>query len=418
MTTLFEKERTYIKWKYLYYNGKTEVPDAVYDQLEDELRELGSSVVDIVDSPNIETLIKYNLLDELTVGEKGIRFKHTYPMLSLRKFTVTVDKNEKELFPADIVNFFNKVLNAVVTCTPKFDGNSMELIYVKTNDIFVLNQSLTRGNEDLGGGLDRTDKVKLIVPNSIVPHLYQQDFDKIIIRGEVIIENEVWLQKWSNPDKVDNPRNWLAGILNNDEINHDAIKDMHFVAYQITFIKNGELNRPNNPLQVLKDCGFEPIFSLTTNGFEDFFTNIYPQFIQYRIDSIYALDGIVLNFSTEHWDRLGQTSHHPHYACAVKFPANRVMTYLIDILWKLGKDGELTPVGLFKPVVLDGTIVKHASLHNLGWIIDNQVFPGCKVEIAKKGEIIPQLLRILEKSPDDLEYQNYITNFIKEYSNE
>ena len=123
---MFEKERTYIKWKYLYYNGRTEVSDKVFDTLEDELKELGSTVVDIPDSPTIEMLEKYNLLQELTVGEKEIRFKHPFPMLSLRKFTVSLDKDDNELFPSDIVNFFNKVPNGVVTCTPKFDGNSME----------------------------------------------------------------------------------------------------------------------------------------------------------------------------------------------------------------------------------------------------------------------------------------------------
>lgn len=412
--TTFDKERLYIKWKYLYYNGQTEVPDGVFDKLEDELRSLGSDVVNIPDSPNVETLIKYNLLDELTVGEKGIRFKHTYPMLSLRKFQVKME-NEQEVFPSDIVNFFNKVPNAEVTCTPKFDGNSMELIYIKNDSTFTLSQSLTRGNEDLGGGLDKTDKIKHIVPNGIVPHLYHKDYDKIVIRGEVIIPTDVWEKKWSNPDKVDNPRNWLAGVLNTDEINLDAIKDMHFVAYQIALIKNDEIIRLNNPLQVLKDIGFEPIFSLTTNGFEDFFTNIYPQFVQYRIDSIYALDGIVLNFSTEHWDKLGVTSHHPHYACAVKFPPTRVITILEDIKWSLGKDSEFTPIADLKPVILDGTIVKHASLYNLGWVAENHVFPGCKVEIAKKGEIIPAVLRIIEKSEYDKEYQEYLDNFIKTF---
>lgn len=416
MTTIFEKEQTLVKWKYLYYNGQTEVPDFVYDKLEDELRELGSSVINIVDCPNVETLIKYNLLDELTVGEKGIRFKHIFPMLSLKKFKVTKDKDGNELFPSDIINFFNKVKNTIVTCTPKFDGNSMELIYVNNNGVFNLNQSLTRGNEDLGGGLDKTDKMKLIVPNTIIPQPEYKSYDKIVIRGEVIIPTEIWSQKWSDPNKVDNPRNWLAGVLNSDDINYDAVKDMHFVAYQVTFIENGELTRPVDQLGYLGKYGFELIFSLTTSGVDDFFTNIYPKFVQHRIDSQYALDGIVLNFSTEHWDELGENNHHPFYACAVKFPPNSAITIMENINWSLGKDGELTPVALFKPIELDGTIVKHASLHNLQWIIDNGVFPGCKVELVKFGEIIPGVKRVLEKSPNDKEYQEYLSNFIIDHT--
>lgn len=403
---MFQKERTYLKWKYLYYNGQTEVSDATFDKLEDELRSMGSLVVLIKDSPNFEILKKYNLLDELTVGERGIRFSHEHPMLSLRKFQVTMDTLEKELFPLDIVNFFTKVNGAVVNCTPKYDGNSMELIYVKG----VLTQALTRGNEF--GGLDRTEAMKIVVPNKI----YSRGFEKITIRGEVIIPTELWTEKYSNPNKVDNPRNWLAGIIGTDDINIDIMKDIDFIGYHIIINDNGNIIKPTDQLGTIATFGFQEVFNLNTTNYTDFFTNVYPKFKDYRATSKYALDGIVLSFSANHWDSLGVNNHHPHWACAVKFPPNRVETYLIDILWKLGKDGEYTPVGLFKAVELDGTIVKHASLHNLGWIIDNKVYPGCKVEIAKKGEIIPQVLRVINKSIEDDLYVKYIDNFIKNYS--
>ena len=413
---MFKKERTYVKWKYLYYNGRTEVSDKVFDALEDELKKLGSPVVNIVDSPTVEILEKYDLLNELVVGEKEVRFKHPFPMLSLRKFAVSLDKDDNELFPSDIVNFFNKVSNGVVTCTPKFDGNSMELSYNIKGNNASFNQALTRGNEDLGGGLDRTNKLKYIVPNNLNVHLYHQSYDRVIIRGEVIIPTDIWERKWSDPNKVDNPRNWVAGILNSDDVNIDAIKDMHFIAYRITLLENNKSIDILDQLNTLKQYGFQSIFNMKTTGYEDFFNNVYTKFKEYRAESPYLLDGIVLNFSPEYWDKLGETNHHPHYACAVKFPPNRAITYIENIIWTLGKDGELTPKAVFKPIELDGTIVKHASLHNLGWIIDNKVFPGCKVEIAKKGEIIPQLVRVLEKSNDDELYQKYVNEVIKQLS--
>jgi len=406
---MFEKERTYIKWKYLYYNGQTEVSDATFDKLEDELRNLGSSVVDIKDSPTLEILAKYNLLSELSSGEREIRFKHDFSMLSLRKFQVTTDNDDNELFPSDIVNFFNKVPNGNVTCTPKFDGNSMELIY----NVGELSQSLTRGNDD--GGLDRTKYLKHIVPNLLDVITEHKDY-KIVIRGEVIIPTDIWEKKWSDPTKVDNPRNWVAGILNSDDADINAIKDMNFVAYRISLVKDNIETKPLNQLDILKNYGFDEVFHMETTGYDDFFTNVYPKFKEYRANCQYLLDGIVLNFSPEHWDKLGQTSHHPHYACAVKFPPNRAITYIENITWTLGKDGELTPKAVFRPIELDGTIVKHASMHNLGWIIDNKVFPGCKVEIAKQGEIIPVIKRVLEKSLNDDFYQNYIDEIIEQLS--
>jgi DNA ligase (NAD+) len=284
----------------------------------------------------------------------------------------------------------------------------MELIYVKG----VLKQALTRGNEY--GGLDRTEAMKLIVPNTLMGDF--SDYDKVTIRGEVIIPTELWVNKYSDPNKVDNPRNWLAGILNSDEVVEEIMEDIDFVGYHIIISDGGRTIKPTDQLGTISRHGFQEVFNLNTTDYMDFFTNVYPKFKEYRVTSKYALDGIVLTFPSNHWDTLGTNNHHPHWACALKFPPNRVETYLVDVLWKLGKDGEYTPIGLFKAVELDGTIVKHASLHNLGWIIDNKVYPGCKVEIAKKGEIIPQVVRVLGESVENSEYEKYINDFIGQHN--
>jgi DNA ligase (NAD+) len=406
---MIEREKIYLKWKYLYYNGKTEVSDSVYDEFEEELRKDGSNLVEIVGSPSYEILAKYNLLVELVSGDREVRFVHEYAMLSLKKYQVTLDENDKEVYPIDISNFFSKKKGSTITCTPKFDGNSMELTYVYGN----LYRALTRGDEL--GGLDRTSKMKLIVPNQL-PGKYIQ-FRKTIIRGEVIIPTALWEEKYSDPNKVDNPRNWLAGKITKDEIDIELMNDISFVAYQITIFED-KTNRPYRPIDQLGELhniGFDDVFHMETNTVEDFFNRIYPTFKEYRISSKFALDGIVLNFPSDCWEELGETEHHPNWACAVKFVPNRAITTLEDIIWTLGKDSELTPVGCFSPVELDGTIVKHASLYNFGWIVDNKIYPGCVVEIAKQGDIIPALKRVLKKSDDDLEYTTYIENFINEH---
>jgi len=191
------------------------------------------------------------------------------------------------------------------------------------------------------------------------------------------------------------------------------MKDIDFMAYQIVKMVEGDMIRPSNPLEKLKEIGFMEVFSLTTTGYEDFFVNVFPKFKKYRETSKHLLDGIVLNLPTKHWDRLGENSHHPHYACAVKFVPTMVTTTVIDVIWTLGKDGEYTPVAQLDAVELDGTTVRQASMHNLGWIIDNKVYPGCTVEIAKKGEIIPQIINVIAKSDDNDKYETYINDFIK-----
>lgn len=402
---MYEKERTYLKWKYLYYNGQTEVSDSVFDKLEDEIRTLGSLLPNIVGSPNIEILEKYNLKDELTSGDREIRFKHDFPMLSQNKYQVSLDDDGKEIFPDDISNFFNKVIGKIINCTPKFDGNSMETEYLRG----VLNQSTTRGNEL--GGLDRTRYIKNMIPN-VLPNEYKK-YDKIIIRGEVIIETEKWEDKYSDPNKVDNPRNWLAGMLNSPDTPMEIFDDIDFVAYQVIIIDGKNIIKPTDQLGTLTKMGFQEIFNLDVTNYTDFFTDTFEKFREYRINSKYALDGIVLAFPTEHWDELGESNHHPHWSCAVKFVPNRVTTVVEDIEWSLGKDGEFTPVATLRPVELDGTVITHASLHNLGWIITNKVYPGCIVEIAKKGEIIPQIISVLEKSPHNNEYEKYIESTLE-----
>lgn len=406
---MWNKERTLLKWKYLYYNGKTEVSDSVYDLLENELRELGSVIPNIVDSPTLEILAKYDLIDELKIGERELRFHHTFPMLSLKKYQVTQPVDE-ELFPVDLKNFVNKVVNPRITCTPKFDGNSMEISY-HNGQLYI---ALTRGNEEDGGGLDRTEKVKLLVPN-MLPVEYQK-FGKIVIRGEVIIPTTVWEEKYSDPNKVTNPRNWLAGVMNTPEgVPDEIINDMSFVAFRMDIFDGGTIVRPENQLQTLNEIGFDKVFSLEATSFDQFFDEVYPKFKEYRVNSEYALDGIVLNFSSEHWEELGETSHHPNWACAVKFVPNKVETVITDIVWTLGKDSELTPVALYRPTELDGTVVRRASLHNLGWIVENKVYPGCTVEIAKAGEIIPQVIKVVNQSPDNDAYETYIKEFVNEF---
>jgi DNA ligase (NAD+) len=405
---MYEKERTYLKWKYLYYNGQTEVPDSVFDELEDEIKLLGSLLPNIVGSPNIEILEKYNLTSELISGDREVRFKHDFPMLSQKKYQVTLDDNDNEVFPEDISNFFNKKIGKNINCTPKFDGNSMESEYIYG----VLNRSTTRGNEQ--GGLDRTKYVKNMIPNEL-PEEYKK-YEKIIIRGEVIIETKKWEDKYSNPNEVDNPRNWLAGKLTSPDTPLEIFDDIDFVAYQVIIMDGKYIIKPTDQLGILERMGFQEIFNLDVTNYTDFFTNTFEKFREYRTNSKYALDGIVLAFPTEYWDELGESNHHPYWSCAVKFVPNRVTTILEDIIWTLGKDGEYTPVAVLRAVELDGTIIKHTSLHNLGWIIDNKVYPGCTVEIAKKGEIIPQIVKVMSESIETEKYNEYIENFIENYS--
>ena len=205
--------------------------------------------------------------------------------------------------------------------------------------------------------------------------------------------------------------------MNRDEYNANDFKDLVFVAYSLVVIDEttGERFYPDNSMELLKSFGlnhkYEPFLVKTTpdrNGF----LKIYNEFKAYRDRCPFLMDGIVIKFPENKRSKLGENSHEPKWSVAIKYPPSVVSTYIEDVEWNLGKNGEFTPVALLKPVELDGVVVKRASMHNLGYIIKNKVYPGTKVAIAKKGEIIPQIVGILEKSPDESEYIKYVEEFI------
>ena len=376
--TIEEKEELYLRAKAEYYKGNEIMSDFEFDTLEEDLKAEGSPVVYVVDG------------DDST----GTRYPHMNPMLSLEKVQV-MDETE---FPVeDLEKWFNKRPDKtmLVECTPKLDGSAISLKYVDCK----LEQALTRGGGDKKGGLDKTDKLSRMVPATI------KNKGVVEIRGEIVIDKEIFARKYAAEYK--NERNFVAGIMNKDEDWEDFIEDFQFVAYHL--VLDADTSPVHNQLTME---------SLTLNGFnayhapliikcssaQDFFDNVYPVFKDYRINkSPYRLDGIVLKMDSRVRAGMGENSHHPKWAQAIKFPPEEQITTINNIIWQLGPSGAMTPIADLEPINLDGTTVKHASLHNLGKIIENKCWPGAKVIIAKKGDIIPQVIKVVEGAETESE---------------
>lgn len=370
--TIEEKEELYLRAKSEYYKGTPIMSDVEFDHLEDELKFEGSSVVNIVDG---DTTL-------------GTRYPHMNPMLSLEKLQVL----DEEDYPVKILqSFFDKqVFKERIECTPKLDGSAMSLKY--ENGVLV--QALTRGGGDKKGGLDKLDKLKLLVPNKI-------SIDGIVeIRGEIVIDVKIFEEKYSSLYK--NERNFVAGIMNRDDDWENIVTDFEFVAYHLVENADSTPTHNNNTMNVLKELGFNAYHNplvINVNSAEEFFTEAYPRFKKYRETiSPYRLDGIVLKMSAEQRPKLGENSHHPKWALAIKFPPDERVTKINDIMWQLGPSGAMTPIAKLEPILLDGTKVKRASLHNLGRIEGLHAWPGAKVIVAKKGDIIPQIIKVIERS--------------------
>lgn len=412
-----EKCEKYLRYKYEYYVlGAPTILDSDFDKFEKELISTGDplaiKVTSLVDFPTIRE-IKELGLDTSKILDSDVRdetkYPHLTPMLSLQKIQVNDEKN----MPIHDIELFLSRTNAdFIEATAKYDGNGLELIYREGK----LSQALTRGDKKYG--YDKTNKMKHIVPNVLknTNHLTNKTIE---VRGEVVIDYKLWEKKYSDPNKVDNPRNFVAGVLNRDEYNVNELKDLVFVAYSLVVIdeKTGERFYPDNSMQMLSDFGFNSTYKpllFKANPTVDGFIEIYNKFKNYREVCPFLMDGIVIKFPENKRLLLGENNHEPKWAVAIKFPAREVSTVIIDIEWKMGKDGHLTPLAILEPVELDGTMVSKASLSNLGTILKKGTFPGARVALKKAGEIIPYITGVLEKSPYHDDYVKEIEKIINQ----
>lgn len=358
-------DKLYIKWKKAYYQGNPIASDYEFDELEKHLKSTGE----------LENIRQVGFQDE----DRNAKFNHPTQMLSLAKFQAAADGTPPT---SQTTNWLNKrIKSEVFEATPKFDGNALNLIYKKG----YLDAALSRGNGT--AGRDYTDKLIAIVPNFIeTPH------DLIEVRGEVVIPIKTFNEKYSNEYK--NERNFVAGILNRDEDVSEITDGFVFVAVEAKAQNNSENIYLST--EILKTYGFNLEYPLFVHHFRNTgFESAYDIMLNYRKQSPFRLDGFVIKTSTDLRKELGENSHDPNWAVAIKFPPEEAITKIIRIQWNFGKTGQLTPVAILEPTLLDGTTVQRASVHNYGWMISKGCVPGATVTIAKKGDIIPQIINIL-----------------------
>ena len=374
---LTPKEEKYLKAKEAYYEGESYEDDEVsikspimedweFDELELELKEEGSCAIEMV---GFKT--------------KGTKVTHPTRMKSLDKIQFQTDYEPIDEF----FKWFNSIgFVGSVSFGPKFDGNAVNLVFKNGK----LHKAITRGDGE--EGQDVTDKLRHIVPNNIK---LDSTTDSCEIRGEVVINKSIFEEKYG--DVYSNPRNFVAGKLNKDQLAMDIINDLSFMAFDV---KLGDGYYLENDVDELVKWGFESYKtnhdydSITTEGF----LQIYNDFKTYREEECpYLMDGIVVKMPVECRELVNEKEHHPLWALAIKFPPKVGITYINNIEWSLGTTGSLIPVAILEPVDLDGSIVKRVTLHNHEWATNKGCGIGAKIEIVKSGDIIPKVLTVLKK---------------------
>jgi DNA ligase (NAD+) len=406
--TIKERCELFLRYKYEYYIlNQTTVSDIYFDKYEAELRAtndpLALAVVDITDFPSLEVIISLGLdVDKIAPEQKVKRdetkYKHWTKMLSITKLQV----NDEENIPyKEIDNFLNKKKVDYYECSCKYDGNSMDLLYLDGE----LSQALTRGDGEQG--LDRSKKMKLIVPNRIPMK------GRVEIRGEVVVSRKIWKDKYFIEGEVSNERNWVGGAISKEDFNFREINDLVFVAYSL--VKMDPLEYVTDTMNVLKSMGFnknhEPFLRHIKTSAD--FEKMYFDFKEYRENCEFLLDGIVIKYPENVRLKMPTKTKYPAWSLAVKFESVEVETKIIDIEWTLGKNGDFNAVAILEPVELLGTIVKRANLASLGLIYQKKTYIGAIVSLKKSGEIIPMITGIVEPSEFEKQYDEEIENFIK-----
>ncbi|MBE6737205.1 MAG: NAD-dependent DNA ligase LigA [Ruminococcaceae bacterium] len=372
-----------------YYNkDNPEISDFEYDML---LREL-ENIED--EFPELKTA------DSPTMHVGGVSSKkfspvvHQVPMESLHD---SFSHNELRDFDRKVREVVDSPLYIV---EPKFDGLSVSCEY--RNGVFT--RGSTRGDGQVGE--DVTENLMTI---KSLPKKLTNAPEFLEVRGEVYMSfatfERLCEEQLDNDEKpFKNPRNAAAGSLRQKDSAVTAKRSLDIFVFNIQQIKGAELHNHKQSLDYLTELGFPTApFYETFDSIEDVITEI-ERIGNMRGEFPFGIDGAVVKVNDFVQRRLiGSTAKFPKWAEAYKYPPEEKVTILKEVEFNVGRTGVITPVGIFEPVLLAGTTVSRATLHNEDFIKEKDIRIGDKVLIRKAGEIIPEVLSVSEHCADSEE---------------
>lgn len=374
-----------------YVNDNPTLTDNEYDSLMDELIKLEK------DYPEY----KLNNSPTSKVGNEVIaEFKkvtHPTPMFSLA-----------DVFNYDEVRDFDakvrkEVGEVAYSCELKMDGLAVSLIY--KDGAFV--SAATRGDGVIGE--DITHNVRTIKKLPLTLH---KKID-LEVRGEIYMQKKVFHslneeREQKNLPLFQNPRNAAAGSIRQLDSSITRERNLDIVLYHLP---NTNLLHHSDTLDLLKECGLpvNPNNRICKNidevlAYIDYWTI-------HRPELPYEIDGIVIKVNDLAAQKsLGYTVKYPKWAVAYKFPAEKVITKLTDIVCTVGRTGQITPNAVLEPIKVAGSTIRRATLHNYPYIVSKDLKIGDYVYLHKAGDVIPEVVGpVLERRPSDAKNYRMIT---------
>ena len=374
----------------LYYNmDEPEISDFEYDKMLRELEKLEEQF------PMLKSPLSPTNRVGGNAGEKFSPVTHTVVMESLH-----------DSFSHDELRDFDRKVrevspNVQYVVEPKFDGLSVSCEY--ENGVFV--RGSTRGDGTTGE--DVTDNLMTI---KSLPKRIANAPEYLEVRGEVYMSfesfNELTKRQEENEEKTfKNPRNAAAGSLRQKNSKITAQRKLDIYVFNIQQVRGAELTTHSQSLNYLTELGFPTAFYKVYDNIDDVISEI-ERIGDMRGSFDYAIDGAVVKVNSfETRSLLGSTAKYPKWAEAYKYPPEEKPTKLLNIEINVGRTGVLTPVGNFEPVLLAGTTVSRATLHNKDFIEEKGICVGDTVIIRKAGEIIPEVLSVKEHSENAVPFE-------------
>jgi len=380
------------QYAYEYYVlDNPSVEDSVYDSLISELKDIESKNPELIvpDSPT------QRLLSEPL--DKFEKVAHSRPMISLNDVFSRSDieawiKRMDKLLPGEQHEYF---------CDSKKDGLACALVYVDG----VYTQAITRGDTRIGE--DVTQNVRTI--KNIPMRLRHDAKNAQFLRGRTEIRGEIVMLK-SDFEKLNqsrenqglpifaNPRNLSAGTIRQLDPKLVAQRPLYFVGYDL--LRDDESQVPTNMFayQAMTDLGITRSQEAGLMDSLDKVMDYVNKWEEKRHELPYITDGIVVKVNDRtKYQELGVVGKNPRAAVAYKYPAEQATTVVKDIVISIGRTGAATPVAVFDPVIVAGSKVQHASLHNADEIARQDIRVGDTVVIYKAGDIIPQVESVIKK---------------------
>lgn len=373
------KELTDLNYKY-YVLDQSDVSDYEFDQMMEELKQLEKENPEL-DSPGSPT------------HRVGGQITKIFPTVRHERRMYSLDNSYSF---DDIKDWATRVAKSIdekveYVCELKYDGLSISILYENGQ----LVQAVTRGDGFQGD--DVTHNVRTI--RSVPLHLRGKYPQRFYIRGEIIMPKKS-LDKLNEERKKEglepyaNPRNTASGSLKLQDSEAVAKRGLDCYLYYVLTDERGYSTQWDS-LQHAKDMGFK------VGNYARLCTNLdeVTAFIEHwnteRYHLPFEIDGVVIKVnSISEQEELGYTAKSPRWAIAYKFKAEKVETQLLSVDYQVGRTGAITPVANLKPVLVAGTTVKRASLHNQDFIANMDLRINDMVFVEKGGEIIPKIVDV------------------------